>query len=163
MLLMPKGQTIQIPLQPFQACLILFNHQWKLLTVPSELEYTPSPKIAKLVPIFKKESRDEVSNYRPISVLPFFSKLFEKVRYERLNNYITKFNILFTSQHGFQSGHSTFMPLLNMQDKISDAMDKNQYSKGIFPHLAKVFNTRDHDSLLKLFLNFLFVGFVLPN
>lgn len=81
-------------------------------------------KIAKVVPIFKKGPRDEASNYRPISVLPFFSKLFEKAMHVRLNNYITKFNILFTSQHGFQSGHSTIMPLLSMQDKISAAMDK---------------------------------------
>ena len=69
--------------------------------------------------------------------------------YERLNNYITKFNILFTSQHGFQSGHSTFMPLLNMQDKISDAMDKNEYCIGIFLDLAKAFDTTDLGILLK--------------
>jgi len=75
-------------------------------------------KIAKVVPIFKKGARDEVSNYRPISVLPFFSKFFEKAMYERLNTFITKADILFPSQHGFQSGHSPFMPLISMQDKI---------------------------------------------
>src|SRR5688572_14231630 len=100
-------------------------------------------KIAKVVPIFKKGPRDEASNYRPISVLPFFSKCFEKAMHLRLNNYITKFDILFTSQHGFQSGHSTFMPLLSMQDKISAAMDKNDFSIGIFLDLAKAFDTID--------------------
>ena len=69
--------------------------------------------------------------------------------YERLNNYITKCNILFTSQHRFQSGHSKFMSLLNMQDKISDAMDKNEYSIGIFLDLAKAFDTTDLGILLK--------------
>lgn len=67
----------------------------------------------------------------------------------RLNNFITKFDILFTSQHGFQSGHSTFMPLLSMQDKISAAMDKNEFSIGIFLDLAKAFDTIDHGILLK--------------
>src|SRR5688572_1039268 len=67
----------------------------------------------------------------------------------RLNNYITKFDILFTSQHGFQSGHSTFMPLLSMQDKISAAMDKNEFSIGVFLDLAKAFDTIDHGILLK--------------
>jgi len=58
-------------------------------------------KIAKVVPVFKKGARDEVSNYRPISVLPYFCKFFEKAMYERLSSYITKTEILFPSQHGF--------------------------------------------------------------
>jgi len=117
-------------------------------------------KIAKVVPIFKKGPKDEASNYRPISVLPFFSKFFEKTMHVRLNNYITKFDILFTSQHGFQSGHSTFMPLLGMQNKISIATDKNEYSIGIFLDLAKAFDTIDHDILLK---NYQFMEFETPS
>jgi hypothetical protein len=56
--------------------------------------YPQSLKLAKVVPIFKKGPRDEACNYRPISVLPFFSKFFEKVMHERLNKYISKTNIL---------------------------------------------------------------------
>ena len=106
-------------------------------------------KIAKVVPIFKKGSRDNVSNYRPISILPIFSKLFEKAMLIRLNDYVTKSKILFPSQHGFQSGHSTYMPLLSMQDMISAAIDNGQYSIGIFLDLAKAFDTIDHNILLK--------------
>ena len=103
-----------------------------------------------VVPVFKKGVREEVSNYRPISVLPFFSKFFEKAMHERLNDYIIKSNIIFSSQHGFQAGHSTFMPLLNMQDKISAAMDNSEYSLGIFLDLAKAFDTIDNSILLKI-------------
>ena len=108
-------------------------------------------KTAKVVPIFKKGARDEVSNYRPISVLPFFSKIFEKLMYVRLNNYITKENILFPSQHGFQHGHSSYMPQVSrpMQDKISNAIENNEFSIGIFLDLAKAFYTVNHDILLK--------------
>ena len=79
--------TIALPSLPniIQPLVEIINCSFKTGIYPQAL------KIAKVVPIFKKGSRDEVSNYRPISVLPFFSKLFEKAMYERLNNYITKF------------------------------------------------------------------------
>lgn len=74
--------------------------------------------------------------------------------HERFNNFITKSNILFSSQHGFQSGHSTFMPLLSMQDKIYVAMDKNEYYiVGNFLDLAKAFDTIDHSTLLENYLS----------
>lgn len=84
-------------------------------------------KIAKVVPIFKKGSREETSIYRPIWVLPFFSKVFEKPTHEHLNNVILKSQILFLSEHGFQSEHSAFMSRLSMQDKTSAAIDNNEF------------------------------------
>jgi hypothetical protein len=106
-------------------------------------------KVAKVVPIFKKGDKDNLSNYRPISVLPYFSKYLEKVMYDRLSTYINKSSILHQSQHGFQHGHSTFMALLDMEDRISRAIDNNEYSVGIFLDLAKAFDTVDHAILLK--------------
>ena len=105
-------------------------------------------KIAKVLPIHKQGIKSEVSNYRPISILPFFSKLFERVIYDRLFSYIKQKNILYPFQHGFQPGHSTSMSLLDIQDKISMAMDNNEYSIGIFLDLAKAFDTVDHRILL---------------
>ena len=63
--------------------------------VPKEM------KIARVVPIFKSGDRDHFSNYRPVSVLPIFSKLLERVVYNRIYNFINKFNILFDNQYGF--------------------------------------------------------------
>lgn len=105
-------------------------------------------KMARVVPIFKQGSKSELSNYRPISVLPFFSKFYERVLYDRLFSYVKQRSILYPLQHGFQPEHSTYMSLLDIQDKISAAFDKNEYSLGIFLDLAKAFDTVDHKILL---------------
>src|ERR1700733_3481039 len=76
-------------------------------------------KTAKVVPIYKKDDKDSLVNYRPISILPYFSKFYEKLMYNRLFNYVNSQNLLFESQHGFQSGHSPYMALLSMQDTIT--------------------------------------------
>ena len=69
--------------------------------------------------------------------------------YQRLYSYVSKMDILYTSQFGFRSGHvySTAMALLNMQDKI--AIDNNEYSIGIFLDLSKAFDTVDHNILIQ--------------
>jgi len=111
-------------------------------------------KIAKVVPIYKKGDKDDVTNYRPISILPYFSKFYEKLMYNRLYNFVEKSDIIFRTQHGFQPGHSPFMSLLSMQDKISNAIENNEYSVGIFFDLAKAFDTVNHEILLKKLENY---------
>jgi hypothetical protein len=105
-------------------------------------------KKAKVLPIHKCGINNEISNFRPISILPFFSKFFEKVMYDRLFSFTSHTNLLYPLQHGFQPGHSTAMSLMDIQDKISKAMDNNEFSIGIFLDLAKAFDTVDHKILL---------------
>ena len=64
-------------------------------------------KIAKLIALFKKGSRTEAKNYRPISLLPLLSKIFEKVVHIQTDNFFTANQILYTHQSGFRSKHST--------------------------------------------------------
>ena len=64
-------------------------------------------KIAKVSPIFKNSEKDLLTNYRPISVLPCFSEILERIMYDRLYSYLTENKILFKKQFGFRSGHST--------------------------------------------------------
>jgi retron-type reverse transcriptase len=111
-------------------------------TVPLDI------KLAKVLPIYKQGPKSSISNYRPISILTYFSKLFEKVMYDRLLSYVKHKNILHPYQHGFQPGHSTSMSPIDVQDKISQAMDNNEYSIGIFLDLAKAFDTVNHTILL---------------
>ena len=106
-------------------------------------------KVAKVFPIFKNGDKSDFQNNRPISVLPSFSKIFEKVVQSRLLSYLHLNNILCSNQFGFRKNHSTYMALIELYDKISLAIDKNEYSIGIFIDLSKAFDTLDHTILLK--------------
>ena len=105
-------------------------------------------KIAKVCPIFKAGPKNECSNYRPISVLSSFSKIFEKAVYTRLENYINYNNILSSKQYGFRSKYSTYMAMLDMCNNITDSVDNKLFSVGIFIDLAKAFDTINHKILL---------------
>lgn len=105
-------------------------------------------KIAKVCPIFKNGDKKLLSNYRPISILPNFAKIFEKAMYNRLCEFLEKFNMLTECQFGFRKSYSTSIPLLNMYDCISDVMDKGYIPIGIFIDLSKAFDTLDHNILL---------------
>lgn len=106
-------------------------------------------KIAKVIPLFKTGDKSNFSNYRPISILPYFSKYFEKIVYNKLIEYLNKNNLLSPNQYGFRKDHSTFMALLDMQSRILDSLDKNEFSMGIFLDLSKAFDTVDHHILIK--------------
>ena len=114
----------------------------------------PALKMARVIPIFKQGNKSDPCNYRPISVLPYFSKLFEKAMYNRLYDYVTKKKLLYINQHGFQAGHSTAMSLLNIQDKISEAIENNEFSVGLFLDLSKAFDSVDHKILIKKLENY---------
>ena len=113
---------------------------------PSEL------KIAKIVPIFKSGDQKVVSNYRPISILPSISKIFERLAYDRLYNFIAKHKILYEHQYGFRNDHCTYMAALSLIDRIAKGLDNRLTTAGIFIDLSKAFDTIDHQILLsKLF------------
>ena len=69
-------------------------------------------KIAKVIPIYKAENRENFSNYRPISLLSNFSKIFERVMYKRLITFVEQYEILYSYQFGFRKNHSTSMALI---------------------------------------------------
>ena len=81
--------------------------------VPDEL------KIARVVPIFKSGDKALFSNYRPISVLPCFSKFLERIIYNRIINYLNDFDVLCDNQHGFRKNRSPSLALFDLCDKIS--------------------------------------------
>ena len=105
--------------------------------------------IAKIVPIFKNGDKKIVSNYRPISVLSSFSKIFEKIMYVRLENYLQTNSILHQSQYGFRKKMSTSMALLSLTEEISRSMDNKNFTIGVFIDLAKAFDTVNHKILLE--------------
>ena len=106
-------------------------------------------KVARVAPIYKCGSSSENSNYRPISVLPVVSRLFEKLIYEQLYTYRNNNNLLFSGQSGFQSFHSVLTSLLKCSNDWYLNIDKGQYTSVTFIDLRKAFDTVDHKILLQ--------------
>ena len=100
------------------------------------------------VAVFKAGDAQLVTNYRPISILAIFSKIFEKIVCSRLESYLEKNNILHENQFGFRQKVSTCSALLQLVDEISASMDNRKTTIGVFIDLAKAFDTFDHNILL---------------
>ena len=99
-------------------------------------------KKANIVPVHKKEDKNLIKNYRPVSLLPIFSKIYERVIYNALFNYF-KDNKLFTpSQSGFLPGHSCIAQLLSIIHEIQTAFDNNPAVdvRGVFLDISKAFD-----------------------
>ena len=104
-------------------------------------------KFACIIPLFKSGDQDLYANYRPVSVLPFFSKFLEKVVYKRLYNFLIKYDILFDNQYGFRKNHSTALALLHLYDTLANAIDNKEYTMGVFIDLSEAFDTVNHEIL----------------
>ena len=105
-------------------------------------------KLAHVVPIFKKGDQTHCSNYRPISLLSCFHKLFEKIVKFKLDEYLKTNNILYKYQFGFRKSHSTNLAIVHVIDEIYSHLNQNMYGLGIFLDLKKAFDTVDHEILL---------------
>ena len=106
-------------------------------------------KTAKVIPIHKTGDKHILSNYRPISLLPKFSKILEKIFYTRINEFITKHNILYEQQYGFRAKRTTSFAIIEFVDKITKAIENKEYAVGVFLDLKKAFDTVDHELLIK--------------
>ena len=122
---------------------VLINESFLTGTFPEKL------KIAKVIPIFIKGLATSKSNYRPISLLSVFSKIFEKLMHKRLSQFLEICEVLFCMQFGFRTGHSTDHALISLTETIKSSLDKNRFGCGIFIDLQKAFDTVNHDILLK--------------
>ena len=105
-------------------------------------------KFAKVIPIYKKDDPTQVTNYRPISLLPVLSKVVEKTIAKQLSEYFEENKLFNQNQYGFRTGHSTEHAALELVDKITSQMDNNETPINIFLDLSKAFDTIDHNILL---------------
>ena len=120
-----------------------------------------SLRIAKVIPIHKKDDKEIFSNYRPVSVLPCFSKILERLIFNRCIEFIENNNILNAKQFGFRAHHSTYVAIMQIVDKIDNAVEKNETTIRVYLDLSKAFDTIDHDILLHKLDYYGFRGIVL--
>ena len=120
----------------------IFSLSFSQGVVPQQL------KIAKVIPIFKSGSRNSMDNYRPISLLCVFSKILEKIMFNRLSSFLETNNIICPEQFGFRKSHSTTHPLTLFINQIAEHLNKKEHSIAIFCDLKKAFDTVDFKILL---------------
>ena len=110
--------------------------------------YPEKFKISKITPIYKKNERTNIANYRPISLLPTLSKIFERVIHTQLYTYFDENKLLSEQQYGFREKHSTELAAVKLVDYINHEMDIGNTPEAIFIDLSKAFDTLNFDILI---------------
>lgn len=105
-------------------------------------------KIAKVIPVYKKGDKKDVNNYRQVSVLPAFSKVYEKAVSCRLASFLDNNNLLTDYQHGFRQNRSTETALIQFTSHLYNYLDTKFHVAGVFLDLSRAFDSLDHQILL---------------
>ena len=105
-------------------------------------------KIAQVILLFKGGDKEDRNCYRPISLLPTISKIFERILATRIIKFFTKFDLFSKDQFGFRAGFSTEFAIADIYDKLVNDLDKGLNSCAIFLDLAKAFDSVSHKILL---------------
>ena len=119
----------------------IFNMSFSTGQFPSVL------KIAKVVPIHKKQSQADYTNYRPIPFLFNIEKIIEKLMYKKPSNFLDINNLIYSLQFGFRLKYSTTHALINLTESIRQTLLEGSFGCGIFVDLQKAFDTVDHKIL----------------
>ena len=110
--------------------------------------FPDSMKIAKIIPTHKSQDRDIIANYRPISVLPVISKIFDGIARERLYKYMMNSKLLFDSQYGYKDNHSTVNAITEFVANTLHGFAQKETTLAVFLDFIKFFDTFDHEILL---------------
>ena len=106
-------------------------------------------KIAKVIALHKKGEKSLFSNYRPISLLPCFSKVFERILHDQIYSFFEINKLFSETQFGYRKKHSTDHAAITLFEKIINRLDKGFHSYVIFMDLSKAFDTIDHRTLIR--------------
>ena len=125
-----------------QPLMLIINQMLMTGKFPSDL------KISRVKPLFKSGDASLFSNYRPISLLPSFSKIFEYIIFKQLYTYMNDNKLFSIEQYGFRTGHSTELAALHLVNDLTKQMDTGKVPTNIYIDLSKAFDTLDHSILL---------------
>ena len=115
----------------------------------SEGLFPNTMKLADVYPLFNSKDKSDTNNYRPISLLLTLSKLLEKVVYEKVYQFLTDTNQIYSSQYGFRSGHSYENAIGELLSAVLKGYQSNKYTVSLFLDLSKAFDTLQHSILLE--------------
>ncbi len=116
--------------------------------------YVDDWKRARVIPIYKSEDRRKCENYRPISILPIVSKVFEREVFRQLYGYLSNNSLLSKFQSGFRPKHSTLSALIQMCDNLLKNMDSGELNCIVFLDVRKAFDSINHKILIDKMHNF---------
>lgn len=106
-------------------------------------------KVAKVTALYKKGDRLDIKNYRPISILPIFSKCLEKVILNQISSFCAKYQLITKAQYGFQKNKSVELALLEQKEYILQNFEQKLLTLGIFVDFTQAFDHIDHNILVK--------------
>ena len=106
-------------------------------------------KLANITPVFKKEDKNLAKNYRPVSVLPTLSEVFEKIMQKQVINHVNTF--LSPYLNGYRKGFSTQYALWSLLEKWKKTIDNKGFAGGVLMDLSKAFDTLHHELLIAKF------------
>ena len=110
--------------------------------------YPHSMKIARVIPLFKSGSRQSLNNYRPISTLICFNKIFERLTFNRMSNFINYYRLLSNYQFGFRANYSTGFAVFSLLSDYFMTFNKKLYTVALYLDLSKAFDSVNRDILL---------------
>jgi hypothetical protein len=123
----------------------IFNLSFQTSIIPHQF------KVSRTVPVFKGGTREDRANmnfYRPIGLLPVFSKIMEKLVCSSLTGHLENNNLLYIHQYGFRKNHSTVHPMLHFLNQVAVATNNDEFSLAILCDLQKCFDVLDREILL---------------
>ena len=138
----PKVLKIAAPII-FKPLTHIINLSIATCTFPDKL------KEAKITPIYKKGDKSIPSNYRPISILPTLSKIFEKHLASQIRNFLSDFDLLVKEQSGFREHHSCMSALTKMTENWLSEIDKGNLTGTVYLDFSKAFDLVNHDILIQ--------------
>ena len=106
-------------------------------------------KVSKVCPIYKKGDKNYPASYRPVSIVPVISKVFEYVVYRQVYDFFVSNNYFDTNQFGFRRGQSTIHAVDTLVNEIHKVLEQKSYIKAVFCDLTKAFDLVDHNLLLE--------------